>query len=188
MSVRTETRSLRLLPIASPLLIVATSLDEGHVAGQLFGSVADVTVLGVFGHPQPEPVVDLRDGDPLDARESFTMLSLGRASGERTRTAEIARSIGDAVERTRASTVALGLGLRGGDHLEAADAALLARRKARTRVVWIVYLDSESDADAGRIARRRMQLFMRGIRLEPVVLAEAPMGSMARYWEIRASR
>ena len=187
MSVRTVTRSPRLLPIASPLLIVATSLDEGRVAEQLFGSVADVTVLGVFAHPQSEPVVDLRDGDP-PSRQSFTMLSLGRASGERARTAEIARLIGDAVERSGASTVAIGFGLRGGDHLEAADAALLARRKARTRVGWIVYLDSGSDADAGRIARRRMQLFMRGIRLEPVVLAEAPMGSMARYWEIRASR
>jgi hypothetical protein len=184
--VRTVTRVPRLLPIASPLLIVATSLDDGRVAEQLFGSVNDVTVLGVFGHPQAEPVVDLRDGGPPDARESFTMSSLGRTPGERSRTAEIGRLIGDAVERSGASTVAIGFGLRGGDHLEAADAALLARRKARTRVGWVVYLDSGSDADAGRIARRRMQLFMRGIRLEPVAVAEAPMGSTARYWEIRA--
>jgi hypothetical protein len=184
--VRTVTRVPRLLPIASPLLIVATSLDEARVAEQLFGAVTDVTVLGVFGHVQTEPVVDLRDGGPLDARDSFTMLSLGRAPGERARTGEIGRLIGDAIERSGASTVAIGFGLRGGDHLEAADAALLARRKARTRVGWIVYLDSGADADAGRIARRRMQLFMRGIRLEPVAVAEAPMGSTARYWEIRA--
>jgi hypothetical protein len=182
----TLTRAPRLVPIAAPLLIVATSLDDGVVAGQLFGSVADVTVLGVFGTPPSEPVVDLRGAGTSDARSSVTMLSLGRTPGERTRTAEIARLIGEAVERTGASTVAIGFGLGGGDHIEAVDAALLARRKARTRVGWIVYLDSAVEADASRIARRRMQLFVRGIRLEPIVVAEAPMGSTARYWEIRA--
>ena len=174
------------MPIPAPLLIVATSLDDGAVAAQLFGSVADVTVLGVFGHPPSEPVVDLRGAGTSDARSSVTMSSLGRTPGERTRTAEIARMIGEAVERTGASTVAIGFGLGGGDHIEAVDAALLARRKARTRVGWIVYLDSAVEADASRIARRRMQLFVRGIRLEPIVVAEAPMGSTARYWEIRA--
>ncbi len=174
------------MPIAAPLLIVATSLDEGRVAGQLFGSIADVTVLGVFGHLQSEPVVDLRDPGTPDAGSSVTMLSLGRAPGERARTAEIGRLIGDAVERSGASTVAIGFGLGGGDHLEAVDAALLARRKARTRVGWIVYLDASAEVDASRIARRRMQLFVRGIRLDPIVVAEAPLGSTARYWEIRA--
>jgi hypothetical protein len=183
---RTVTRAPRVLPIAAPLLIVATSLDDADVAQQLFGSVADVTVLGVFGHPQPAPVVDLRDGGAADTHHSVAMESLGRTPGERARTAEIARLIGEAIERCGASTVAIGFGLRGGDHLEAVDAALLARRKARTRVAWIVYLDSATDADAGRIARRRMQLFVRGIRLDPVAVAEAPMGSSARYWEIRA--
>ena len=184
--VRTVTRAPRLLPVAAPLLIVATSLDDGRVAEQLFGSVADVTVLGVFGHAsQSGPVVDLRDGGLPDAREPFTMSSLGRTPGERARTAETAALIGDAIERSAPSTVAIGFGLRGGDHLEASDAALLARRKTRSRVAWIVYLEGGSDADAGRIARRRMQLFVRGIRLDPVAVAEAPMGSTARYWEIR---
>jgi hypothetical protein len=31
-----------------------------------------------------------------------------------------------------------------------------------------------------------MALFMRGIRLEPVAVPDAPMGSSARFWEIRA--
>jgi hypothetical protein len=184
-SVRTGTRASRVLPIAAPLLIIATSLDESSVAEQLFGSVTDVTVLGVFGHPQAAPVVDLRDGGDPGTRRPFTTLSLGRTPGERARTAEIARLIGDAVAASGAATVAIGFGLRGGDHLEAVDAALLARRKARTKVGWIVYLDSGSDVDAGRIARRRMQLFVRGIRLDPVAVAEAPMGANARYWEIR---
>jgi hypothetical protein len=185
-SKQTVTRVPRALPIAPPLLIVATSLDDARTAEQLFGSVADVTVLGVFGYPQSEPVVDLREGAPAGASDSFTMWSLGRAPGERARTAEISRLIGDAIERSGASTVAIGFGLRGGDHLEAVDAALLARRKTRVRVGWVVYLDSAAEADASRIARRRMQLFVRGIRLDAIAIAEEPLGSNARYWEIRA--
>jgi hypothetical protein len=185
---RTLTRAHRVCSIAAPLLIVTTSLDEAPVAGQLFGLVPDATVLGVFGHADPpESVIDLRETGAGPAGKSVVAISLGRVPGERTRTAEIAALIGDAIDRTGASTVAIGLGLRGGDHLEASDAALLARRRARTRIGWIVYLDADSDADAGRIARRRMQLFVRGIRLEPVALPDAPLGSNARYWEIRAS-
>jgi hypothetical protein len=184
-TVRTVTRAPRVCSIAAPLLIVTTSLDDGPLAGQLFGLVPAVTVLGVFGHATtPEPVVDLREGD-VELREPITTLSLGRAPGERTRTAVIAEAISDAIARTGASTVAVGLGLRGGDHQEASDAALLARRRAHRRIGWIVYLD-DGENDAGRIARRRMQLFVRGIRLEPVAVAEAPMGSTARYWQIRA--
>jgi hypothetical protein len=185
--VRTVTRAPRLLPIAAPLLVVTASLDEQGVAEQLVGRVSDVTVLGVFGHTDrtAAPVVDLRESDRGAPPASLSTVSLGRAPGERTRTAEIAGLIGDALERTGALTVAIGLGLRGGDHLEACDAALLARRKAKTRVAWIVYLDA--DADAVRIARRRMQLFMRGIRLEPIAIVDDAPGSTTRYWEIRAS-
>jgi hypothetical protein len=183
--VRTVTRAPRVCSIVSPLLIVTTSLEDGPVAGQLFGLVPAVTVLGVFGHAvAPEAVVDLRDG-AAELREPMTTLSLGRAPGERTRTAAIAEAISAAITQTGASTVAVGLGVRGGDHQEASDAALLARRRAHRRIGWIVYLE-EADTDAGRIARRRMQLFVRGIRLEPVAVVEAPMGSTVRYWQIRA--
>ena len=91
------------------------------------------------------------------------------------------------ISSTNAATVAVGLGLLGGDHLEAADAALLARRHTRGRIGWIVYLD-DTETDAGRIARRRMQLFLRGVRLEPVTIADGSLGSAARYWAIRAPR
>jgi hypothetical protein len=185
--VRTATRVPRLVPIAAPLLVVTASLDEQGVAEQLVGRVTEVTVLGVFGHTDrtAEPVVDLRESDGGAPPASLSTVSLGRAPGERTRTAEIAVLIGDALERSGASTVAIGLGLLGGDHLEASDAALLARRKAKPRIGWIVYLDA--DADAVRIARRRMQLFVRGIRLEPIAVADDAPGSTTRYWEIRAS-
>jgi hypothetical protein len=172
--------------IAAPLLVVTTTLDDGRVGGQLFGLVPDITVLGVFeGADRPEDIIDLR---AAELGEHVTARSLDRAPGERNRTETIAALIGTAIEETAASTVAISLGLRGGDHLEAADAALLARRRARRRIGWIMYLDAGSDTDAGRIARRRMQLFVRGIRLEPVAVAEAPMGSQARFWEVRAPR
>jgi hypothetical protein len=183
----------RVSSIAAPLLVVTPSLDEVRVAGQLFGSVPDVTVLGVFGLPdRSEPVIDLRPGGGAsEAPEPVTALSLARAPGDRTHTKEIAGLIADAIERSGASTVAVGLGLRGGDGLEASDAALRARRRARARTRWIVYFDGDPDADtntdAGRIARRRMLLLLRGIRLDPVALAEAPAGAAARCWEIRAS-
>jgi hypothetical protein len=184
--VRTVTRAPRVCSIVAPLLIVTTSLGDGPVAEQIFGLVPAVTVLGVFGHPEaPEAVVDLRGEDDA-LREPVTTLSLGRTSGERTRTAVIADAISEVITQTGASTVAVGLGLRAGDHQEASDAALLARRRAHRRIGWIVYLD-DADTDAGRIARRRMQLFVRGIRLEPVAVAEAPMGSTARFWQIRAA-
>ena len=179
---RTVTRAPRACTIAAPLLVVTTSLDDGAHAGRLFGLVPSVTVLGVFGHPGPaEPVIDLREAQPI------ATMSLGRAPGERTKTGAIADLIGDAIVRSGAATVAVGLGLGGGDRQEAADAALLARRRRRSRIGWIVYVDAVADSDAGRVARRRMQLFMRGIRLEPVAVAEAPLGTSARFWQIRAA-
>jgi hypothetical protein len=172
---------------------VTTTLDEARGAEKRFRSVSEVTVLGVFGPPdRSEPVVDLRaTGGGFEAPKAVTALSLARAPGDRSHTKEIAGLIAGAIERSGASTVAVGLGLRGGDGLEASDAALRARRKTRARVRWIVYFDGDSDCDpttdAGQVARRRMLLLVRGIRLEPVAVAEDPMGATARYWEIRAS-
>jgi hypothetical protein len=186
--------------IAAPLLLVTTSLEDAGVPQQLFGSVPDVIVLGVFGHAGrtearshagSEPVIDLRStpGTAVEgeASDAVTTVSLGRVAGERTGTREIATQIAEVIEHIGASTVAMSLGLGGADHLEASDAALLARRRTRRRVRWVVYSDGDPATDAGRVARRRMLLLVRGIRLEPVVVAEAPMGSTVRYWEIRAA-
>ena len=124
---RTVTRASRVCSIAAPLLVVTASLEESRVAGPLFGLVPAVTVLGVFGSGgDSERVIDLRDTGL--ASESVTALSLGRTSGERTRTDQIAGLISDVISTSNAATVAVGLGLLGGDHLEAADAALLARK------------------------------------------------------------
>jgi hypothetical protein len=187
--------------IAAPLLLVTTALEDAGVPQQLFGSVPDVIVLGVFGHASrtdaarsragSEPVIDLRSTSGAtvegEGSEAVTTVSLGRVPGERTGTREIAAQIAEVIEHIGASTVAMSLGLGGADHLEASDAALLARRRTRRRVRWIVYSDGDPATDAGRVARRRMLLLVRGIRLEPVVVAEAPMGSTVRYWEIRAA-
>ena len=172
----------RVCAIAAPLLNVATSLDEGATIERLFGPAVDATLVGVFARSQPaEPVVDLRDGaDPVPA------LSLDWARGDRQHTDEIGALVVDAIDTTEAATVAIGLGLQGGDDLEASDAALRARRLARPRIRWICYSAAASEGDAARVARRRMALFMRGIRLEPVAVPDAPMGSSARFWEIRA--
>jgi hypothetical protein len=187
-AVRTVIRAPRVCSIATPLLVVTTSPDESAVAAQLFGLVPRTSIVSVFGlQKSSESMIDLRDADEgVGQREPVALLSLDRVPGERTRTDEIAALIGDTIVRTGAATVAIGFGLRGGDHLEASDAALLARRRARGRIAWLVDRDGDAETDAGRIARRRMQLFVRGVRLEPVAVAEAPMGSNARYWQIRA--
>ena len=113
-------------------------------------------------------------------------MSLDRVIGDRQHTKDIGASIADAIDSVEASTVAISLGALDGDDGEASDAALLARRLARPRIRWICYSVGDSDVDSAHIARRRMSLFVRGIRLEPVAIAEAPMGSSARFWEIRA--
>jgi hypothetical protein len=191
--VRTTRRARRIASIASPLLVVTTTIEENPVAERLFGSISDLYILSVFGSPgRSQPVIDLRRAESTpEGRAPVTLIALDRASGERTRTKEIAALIADTVAQSHAATVAIGLGLGGGDALEASDAALRARRTARRHPRWIVYLDGDPAADVkttvGRIARRRMLLLARGIRLEPVVVAEAAAGAPARYWEIRAS-
>jgi hypothetical protein len=191
--IRTTRRARRIASIAAPLLVVTTSLEETRVVERLFGTVSDLFVLSVFGSPgRSEAVIDLRRTESTpEGRPAVTMIALDRASGERTRTKEIAVLIAEAVGQSQASTVAVGLGLGGGDALEASDAALRARRTARRHPRWIVYLDGDPGTDVkttvGRIARRRMLLLARGIRLEPVMVAEAPAPSTGRYWEIRAS-
>ena len=185
---RTVTRTPEVRAIAAPLLIVATSLDEAASVEHLFGSAVEATLVGVFARSSPdEPVVDLREPRAnLETVKRVPAVSLDREPGDRQHTDDIAGLIHDAIESIDAATVAIGLGLLGGDHLEASDAALLARRRAKQRIRWMVYAVGERDVDAGRIARRRMALFVRGVRLEPVAIAEAPLGSSARFWEIRA--
>ena len=185
---RSRTRAPRVSSIAAPLLIVTTSLDEGPTIEQLFGARDDATLVGVFARSgSSEPVVDLRrEHASVETAKHLPAVSLDRVRGDRQHTAEIAGLIADAIDGTAASTVAISLGLRGGDDLEASDAALLARRGARQRVRWVCYSVGESDTDAGGVARRRMSLFVRGVRLEPVALEEAPLGTVARLWEIRA--
>jgi hypothetical protein len=187
-SVRSRTRAPRICTIAAPLLIVTTSLDEGSTIEQLFGERDDVTLVGVFARSgSSEPVVDLRsDTASIETAKRLPAVSLDRTRGDRQHTTEIAGLIADAIDGTAAATVAISLGLRGGDDLEASDAALLARRGARQRIRWVCYAVGDSDADAGGVARRRVSLFVRGVRLEPVALAEAPLGTSARFWEIRA--
>jgi hypothetical protein len=189
-AVRSRTRAPRLCTVAAPLLIVTTSLDDGPVIERLFGERDDTTLVGVFARSgSSEPVIDLRsDTATVETAKRLPAVSLDRVRGDRQHTAEIAGLIADAIDGTAASTVAISLGLLGGDDLEASDAALLARRGARQRIRWVCYSVGEPDADAGagRVARRRMSLFVRGVRLEPVSVAEAPLGVSARFWEIRA--
>lgn len=185
---RSLTRSPRVSSVAAPLLIVATSLDEGSTVEKLFGSRDDATLVGVFARlTSSQPVVDLRnETSTLETAKQLPAVSLDRARGDRQSTAEIAGLIADAIDSTAASTVAVSLGLLGGDDLEASDAALLARRRARQRIRWICYSVGEPEDDEVGVARRRMALFVRGVRLEPVAIAEAPLGVSARFWEIRA--
>jgi hypothetical protein len=182
--VRTFAKVPRICSIAAPLLIVTRSLDDGVAIERLFGPETDATIVGVFArsNPQTDPVIDLRDA-PISRAPA---VSLDRVVGDRRHTKEIAAQIADAIGSVEASTVAISLGLLGGDDVEASDAALLARRQARPRVRWVCYLAGDPDVDEGRVARRRMSLFVRGVRLEPIAIAEAPMGSSARFWEIRA--
>ena len=183
---RTFAKAPRICSIAAPLLIVTTSLDEAAAVERLFGPDIESTLVGVFARSEPElePVVDLRDAPSSRA----PAVSLDRASGDRQHTKDIGAQIADAIDSIEASTVAIGLGLVGGDDVEASDAALAARRLARPRIRWVCYVVGDRDIDEGRIARRRMSLFVRGVRLEPVAIAEVPMGSSARFWEIRAPR
>jgi len=167
---------------------VTASLDDAGSAEQRFGSIPDLTVLGIFGRSTSSDVVDLRSPRPEVARSDPVVgLSLDRVSGERTATKAIGVQIAEAIERTGASTVIVGLGARGGDELEACDAALLSRRRARKGIRWIVYSDGDP-VDTGRIARRCMFLLVRGIRLEPVLLFDAADAAddPARYWEVRS--
>lgn len=167
---------------------MTASLDHTGAAEQRFGSISDLTVLGIFGRAASPAVVDLRSPGPEVVRsEPVVGFSLDRISGERTATKTIGVLIAEAIERTGASTVAVGLGARGGDELEACDAALLSRRRARKGIRWIVYADGDP-VDTGRVARRRMFLLVRGIRLEPVVLFDTPdaLDDPARYWEVRS--
>jgi hypothetical protein len=182
--VRSLTRARRVCSIAAPLLIVTRSLDDAPVVERLFGPESDATLVGVFARSEStaEPVVDLREG-PAGRTPG---VSLDRAVGDRQHTNDIGALIADAINSVEASTVAISLGVLDGDDVEASDAALLARRLARPRIRWICYSVGDADLDSGRIARRRMSLFVRGVRLEPVVLAEVPLGSSARFWEIRA--
>ena len=132
-------------------------------------------------------MLDLRgDASVLETMKRLPAVSFDRARGDRQHTAEIAGLIGDAVNSTGASTVAVSLGLLGGDDLEASDAALLARRHARQRIRWICYAMGDPDDDEIGVTRRRMALFVRGVRLEPVAFDEAPLSVPARFWEIRA--
>lgn len=181
---RTFTKSWRVCTIAAPLLIVTRSLDDAPAIERLFGPESEATLVGVFArsNPQPDPVVDLRDSPTSPA----PAVSLDRVAGDRQHTKDIGALIANAVESIEASTVGISLGLVDGDDVEASDAALLARRLARPRIRWVCYFVGDPEVDAGRIARRRMSLFVRGVRLEPVAIAEVPMGSSARFWEIRA--
>jgi hypothetical protein len=183
---RTFAKAPRIASIAAPLLIVATSLDEAAPIERLFGPDTESTLVGVFArsNPQLEPVVDLRDASSTRA----PAVSLDRTSGDRQHTKDIGVLIADAINSVEPSTVAIGLGMLGGDDIEASDAALQARRFARPRIRWMCYFAGDADVDEGRVARRRMSLFVRGVRLEPVAIAEVPMGSSARFWEIRAPR
>ncbi|HEY5013358.1 MAG TPA: hypothetical protein VIK61_11725 [Acidimicrobiia bacterium] len=168
--------------------MVTASLADAGAAEQRFGSIADLTVLGVFGRPASPAVVDLRSPGPAVVRsEPATALSLDRAPGERTATKAIGLLIAETIERTGASTVAVGLGVRGGDELEACDAALLSRRRARKGIRWIVYAGGDP-LDTGRVARRRMFLLVRGIRLAPVVLFDTPDATAdpVQFWEVRS--
>jgi hypothetical protein len=181
---RTFTKARPVCSIAAPLLIVTRSLDDGSAIERLFGTESDATLLGVFArsNPQADTVVDLRDAPASRA----PAVSLDRVVGDRQHTEDIGALIADAINSVEASTVAISLGVLDADDVEASDAALLARRLARPRIRWICYSVGDPDIDVGRIARRRMSLFARGVRLEPVVVAELPLGSSARFWEIRA--
>ena len=183
-------RAPRVCAIAAPLLIVATSLDEAPAVELLFGADVDATVVGVFARSDPsERVIDVRDPpDNMPRARGVPAISLDRERGDRQHADTIAGSVADAIAGIEAATVAISLGLFGGDDLEASEAALLARRRSRSRIRWVCYSVGDSDLEAGRVARRRMGLFVRGIRLEPVAIAEAPLGTSARFWEIRAPR
>jgi hypothetical protein len=173
--------------ISPPLLVVTASLDEIGAAEARFGSITDLTVVGVFGRAASPTVVDLRS-PPTEAvrSEPATAFSLDRVPGERAATKAIGTLIAEVIERTGPSTVAVGLGAWGGDEREACDAALLARRLAHKGIRWIIYASADP-ADTGRVARRRAFLLVRGIRVAPVELGlpdttDHPM----MFWEVRS--
>ncbi len=183
-AMKTITRDVHAVVITEPLVVITATLEPEGLWNALTAGVPGVTHLGVYAPaPADTDMIDLRAGAGADDA-LLPARGLGCTAGGGDAFEHAVNAITTAIETTRPSTVAIGLGLGSGEMLLASEAALRARRALTAQIRWLVYADSDAFHDPVRVSRRRMQLLARGVRLEPLVL-DLTDDPPAAYWEIR---